>query len=89
MMLKMTKGRRWRARKSIRGLSDAIDRNYAYQNAGAPDTQPGTKPTAQLLTRSGSIPTARHGNILAVLAERRKERLARVQQYIDEQKNKA
>ena len=40
-------------------------------------------------TRSGSIPTARHGNILAVLAERRKERLARVQQYIDEQKNKA
>ncbi|KAI3624296.1 hypothetical protein CBS14141_002724 [Malassezia furfur] len=89
MMLKMTKGRRWRARKSIRGLSDAIDRNYAYQNAGAPDTQPGAKPTAQLLTRSGSIPTARHGNILAVLAERRKERLARVQQYIDEQKNKA
>ncbi|WFD44390.1 hypothetical protein MPSI1_003058 [Malassezia psittaci] len=86
LMLKMTKGRRWRARKSIRGLSQALDRNFANQNAGAPDEQPGDKPTAQLLTRSGSVPTARHGNILAMLSERRAERLARVQQFIDDQK---
>ena len=87
LMLKMTKGRRWRARKSIRGLSEALDRNHANQSAGAPDAH--TRGSAQLLTRSGSVPTARHGNILAVLAERRAERLARVQAYIDAQKNKA
>lgn len=87
MMLKMTKGRRWRGTKSVKALSKALDRNHAYQSAGAPDEAAGEK-TAQLLTRSGSVPTARHGNILAVLSERRAERLARVQQYIDEQKAK-
>lgn len=85
VMLKMTKGRRWRGTKSIRDLSRAIDRNHAYQSAGAPE-EPGTGPTAQLLTRSGSVPTARHGNILKVLSERRAERLARVQAYINEKK---
>ncbi|WFD29930.1 hypothetical protein MSPP1_000944 [Malassezia sp. CBS 17886] len=84
LMLRMSKGRRWRGTKSRRDLSRSLDRRHAAQNAGASDEAPADKPSAQLLVRSGSVPTARHGNILSVLAERRAAREQRVQQYVNE-----
>ncbi|PKI82822.1 hypothetical protein MVES_003283 [Malassezia vespertilionis] len=89
LMLKMTKAQRWRGTKSVQDLSASLDRDYAAQNAGAPDEAPGAKPTAQLLVRSGSVPTARHNNILSVLSERRAKRNARVQAYIKAQETAA
>ena len=89
LLLKMTKGRRWRSHKSVRDLSRALDRDWAAQSAGAPDEAPTERPTAQLLVRKRSVPTARHGNILSVLAERRAEREARLQTYLDEQRQKS
>ena len=87
LLLKMTKGRRWRARKSVRDLSRALDRGYAHQNAGAPDEQPHPdRPTAQLLVRSGSVPTSRHSNILSLLSQQRAEREARIREYIEKQR---
>lgn len=87
LMFKMTKGRRWRGHKSVRDLSRALDNNWAAQSAGAPDEEPVAKrPTAQLLVRKRSVPTARHSNILSVISERRAEREARVQKFLDEQR---
>ena len=43
---------------------------------------------AQLLVPKGSVPTARHGNILSVLSERRAARQARLAQFIEEQRKK-
>lgn len=86
LVMRITKGRRWRARKPLAAHSRAVNRNYANQNAGAPDAQ--SNETTRLLVRSGTVPTARHSNILAALAERRAEREARVQAYIAEHRNK-
>lgn len=86
LMLKMTKGRRWRSHKTVADLSRAIDRNYEAQNAGAAPEPAGERPTAQLLTRKGSVPTARHGHILSAIAARRAQREARVQALLDEQR---
>lgn len=89
LLLKMTKGRRWRSHKSVRDLSRAMDRHWAAHSAGAPDEAPSATPSAQLLVRKRSVPTARHSNILSVLAERRAEREARVQTFLDEQRRSA
>lgn len=89
LLLKMTKGRRWRSHKSVRDLSRAMDRHWAAQSAGASDEAPSARPTAQLLVRKRSVPTARHSNILSVLAERRAEREARVQTFLEEQRQKS
>lgn len=80
LVMRITRGRRWRARKPVAAHSRAVNRNYAYQSAGAPDVDSNEKAT--LLVRSGALPTARHSNILAALAERRAAREARVQEFI-------
>ncbi|WFD34793.1 hypothetical protein MCUN1_001637 [Malassezia cuniculi] len=80
LVMRMTKGRRWRGRKPVAAHSRAVNRNYAYRNAGAPDAD--SEEPVKLLVRSGAIPTARHNNILAALAERRAAREARIKEYI-------
>ena len=87
LLLKMTKGRRWRSHKTVRDLSRAMDRNWEAQSAGAPDEASSGKPSAQLMVRKRSVPTARHNNILSAIAERRAERAARVQKFLDEKRS--
>lgn len=86
LMIKMTKGRRWRGHKSVADLTRALDNSFAAQNAGMP--QESSSRPAQLLVPKGSVPTARHGNILSVLSERRAARQARLAQFIEEQRKK-
>ena len=86
LLLKMTKGRRWRSHKSVTDLSRALDNHWEGHNAGAPAESADGQPSAQLLVRTRSVPTARHSNILSAISERRAQREARVRAFLDEKR---
>ena len=86
LLLKMTKGRRWRSHKSVTDLSRALDNHWDGHNAGAPAEPADGQPSAQLLVRKRSVPTARHSNILSAISERRAQREARVRAFLDEKR---
>ena len=44
-------------------------------------------PSAELLVRKRSVPTARHSNILSAISERRAQREARVRAFLDEKRS--
>lgn len=91
LMLRMSKGRRWRAHKSVADLSKSLERHWAVHNAGdaSADADAERGPAAQLLVRKRSVPTARHGHILSAIAERRAQKAARLRAFLDAQRTAA
>ena len=87
LLLKMTKPRRRRRPKRRTARPRALDTHWEGHNAGAPAESADGQPSAQLLVRKRSVPTARHSNILSAISERRAQREARVRAFLDEKRS--
>ncbi|KAK0527755.1 hypothetical protein OC835_004874 [Tilletia horrida] len=80
--LKMTRTARWRARRAADPLHDNIAESLQHGSLdkGKAAQLASRKPI--VLTKGGGVPTAKHGRILAMLLEKKRERQAAIREII-------
>ncbi|CAD6911032.1 unnamed protein product [Tilletia laevis] len=82
--MKMTRTARWRARRTADPLLDALTEGVQHGVLdGAAAVEMG-KVRPRVMAKGNGIPTAKHGRILAMLLERKREREGEIRKIVEE-----
>ncbi|KAL9932432.1 hypothetical protein V8E36_008549 [Tilletia maclaganii] len=82
--MKMTRTARWRASRSADPLLEQVNEGVQHGVLEGSDAAKLVKIKPRVMTKSGGIPTAKHGRILAMLLQKKTEREAEIRGIVAE-----
>ncbi|KAE8233227.1 hypothetical protein CF326_g1735 [Tilletia indica] len=82
--MKMTRTARWRARRTADPLRDNVAEAVQHGVLDGPTALNMVKQTPRIMAKGNGIPTAKHGRILAMLLQKKRDREAEIQKIVAE-----